>query len=332
MVQLRIVAGFVLDGPRQAVGLDAHSIRVAFPVGHFVGKDQSRCSRPSFIVRRSPPSPQLQPQLRRPRHLHRLAEGHRHLNLIIDRVGPVRPRIRGDRHSAHRRGRRGRAHRRRRRAGERLGMAEVVVEAHPHLEGLAQVGVDQGVGARILARNVGLRAVHPNPLVRVGGAGQPVRIHDAGGDRRQRLAHLGRARDGRRARRRGVGGAGGGGGVVAVGGVGGAHGVDGGDAVVAGGGGVEPHVGVGGVGALGVGDPVGPAGAVGGDLDLVAGDGGAAGAGRGGPGEVDLGRPVGGRGQPGGRAGRGEGDEPDADVGAGGPGDAGIKPDPASAA
>ena len=90
-------------------------------------------------------------------------------------------------------------------AGERLGMAEVVVEAHPHLEGLAQVGVDQGVGARILARNVGLRAVHPDPLVRVGGAGQPVVIHDAGGDRRQRLAHLGRARDGRRARRRGVG-------------------------------------------------------------------------------------------------------------------------------
>ena len=50
------------------------------------------------------------------------------------------------------------------------------VEAHPHLEGRAQVGVDQGVGARILARNVGLRAVHPNPLVRVGGAGQPVAL------------------------------------------------------------------------------------------------------------------------------------------------------------
>ena len=51
-------------------------------------------------------------------------------------------------------------------------MAEVVVEGHPH-EGLAQVGVDQGVGARILARNVGLRAVHPDPLVRVGGAVSP---------------------------------------------------------------------------------------------------------------------------------------------------------------
>ena len=101
---------------------------------------------------------------------------------------------------------------------------------------------------------------------------------------------------------------------------------------MAGGGGVELHVGVGGVGALGVSVEIGPATAVGGDLDLVAGDGGAAGVDRGGPGEVDPGRPVGGRGQPGGRAGRGEGDEPDADVGAGGPGEAGRRPDPASAA
>ena len=56
---------------------------------------------------------------------------------------------------------------------------------------------------------------------------------------------------------------------------------------MAGGGGVEPHVGVGGVGALGVSVEIGPATAVGGDLDLVAGDGGAAGVDRGGPGEVD---------------------------------------------
>ena len=48
-------------------------------------------------------------------------------------------------------------------------MAEVVGEGHLDLEGLGQVGVDQDVGARILARNVGLRAVHPDPLVRVGG-------------------------------------------------------------------------------------------------------------------------------------------------------------------
>ena len=80
-------------------------------------------------------------------------------------------------------------------------MAEVVGEGHPHLEGLAQVGVAQGVGARILARNVGLRAVHPDPLVRVIGGGQPVGVGNARGRGRQRLAHLGRARDGRRARR-----------------------------------------------------------------------------------------------------------------------------------
>ena len=83
-------------------------------------------------------------------------------------------------------------------------MAEVVGEGHPHLEGLAQVGVDQDVGARILARNVRLRAVHPDPLVRVGGAGQPVGVGNARGRGRQRLAHLRRARDGRRARRGGV--------------------------------------------------------------------------------------------------------------------------------
>ena len=100
-------------------------------------------------------------------------------------------------------------HRRRRRAGQRLRGFEIVGEAHPHLEGLAQFGVDQGVGrvGRVgdVHRVRGAVGVHPDPLVRVGGAGQPVVIHDAGGDRRQRLAHLRRARDGRRARRGGVG-------------------------------------------------------------------------------------------------------------------------------
>ena len=98
--------------------------------------------------------------------------------------------------------------------------------------------------------------------------------------------------------------------MVGVGGVRRAHRVDGGDAVVAGGGGVEPLMGVGGSDDVsvrgGVGDEVGPtgAGAVGGDLDPVAGDVGAAIVGRGIPVEVDLGLPGGGRGQPGGRAGR----------------------------
>ena len=81
-------------------------------------------------------------------------------------------------------------------------MAEVVGEGHPHLEGRAQVGVDQGVGARILARNVRLvRAVHPDPLVRVSGAGQPVGVGNTRGRGRQRLPDLRRAGDGRRARR-----------------------------------------------------------------------------------------------------------------------------------
>ena len=87
-------------------------------------------------------------------------------------------------------------------------MAEVVGEGHPHLEGRAQVGVDQGVGRVGLVGDVrrvrGAVRIHPDPLVAVADTGQPVRIHDAGGDRRQRLAHLRRARDGRRARRGGV--------------------------------------------------------------------------------------------------------------------------------
>ena len=68
----------------------------------------------------------------------------------------------------------------------------------------AHVGVDRPVGARHLPGDVRLGAVgvHPDPLVHVGGAGQPVGVvHDAGGDRRQRLVHLRRPRDRRRARR-----------------------------------------------------------------------------------------------------------------------------------
>ena len=48
---------------------------------------------------------------------------------------------------------------------------------------------------------------HPDPLVRVADAGQPVGIHDGGGARRQRLPDLRRAGDRRRARRGGVGAA-----------------------------------------------------------------------------------------------------------------------------
>ena len=46
--------------------------------------------------------------------------------------------------------------------------------------------------------------VHPDPLVGVVVAGQPVVIRDVGGVRRQRLPDLRRARDRRRARRKGV--------------------------------------------------------------------------------------------------------------------------------
>ena len=95
---------------------------------------------------------------------------------------------------------------RRRRAGQRLGVAGVVGEAHLHLDRRAQVGIHQRVGARRRRGDVRLGVVggHPDPLVRVADAGQPVGIHDGGGDRRQRLLDLRRAGDRRRARRGGV--------------------------------------------------------------------------------------------------------------------------------
>ena len=106
-------------------------------------------------------------------------------------------------------GRHRRDHRRRGRAGAHLGIAGVVGEAHLHLDRLALVGGDQGVGARRRPGDVGLGAVglHPDPLVGVADAGHPVGVHDAGGDCRQRLAHLRRARDRRRPRRGTVGAA-----------------------------------------------------------------------------------------------------------------------------
>ena len=98
---------------------------------------------------------------------------------------------------------------RRRHAGERLGVAGVVGEAHLHLDRRAQVVGHQRVGARRRRGDVRLGAVggHPDPLVRVAGGGQPVVIHDGGGDRRQRLPDRRRPGDRRRARR-GVVGAG----------------------------------------------------------------------------------------------------------------------------
>ena len=86
------------------------------------------------------------------------------------------------------------------------GLLASSVKAHPHLDRRALVGRHQRVGARRRPGDVRLgAAVHPDPLVRVADAGQPVGIHDGGGNRRQRLPDLRRAGDRRRARRRGVG-------------------------------------------------------------------------------------------------------------------------------
>ena len=95
----------------------------------------------------------------------------------------------------------------RRRAGQRLGVAGVVGEAHRHLDLRALVVRHQRVGACRRLGDVRLGggvSGHPDPLVRVADVGQPVGIHDGGGVRRQRLPDLRRARDRRLARRGGV--------------------------------------------------------------------------------------------------------------------------------
>ena len=96
----------------------------------------------------------------------------------------------------------GRRHCRRGRAGQRLGIVRVVAERHLDLDGLAHVCGHQHVG-----RDGGPadRRVVGQPLVGEGGIGQPVRVGDARGARRQRLSHLGRTSDGGRAGRGAVG-------------------------------------------------------------------------------------------------------------------------------
>ena len=81
----------------------------------------------------------------------------------------------------------------RRRAGERLGVAGVVGERHPHLDGCARVGVRQLVGRA--GRAVDGRVI-AKPLVAERRIGQAVGVRDARRIRRQRLAHFGRAADG----------------------------------------------------------------------------------------------------------------------------------------
>ena len=113
-----------------------------------------------------------------------------------------------DRRRARRKGVGRRLDGRRRRAGQPLGVAGVVGEAHRHLDRRALVRRHQRVGAccrRLGDVRLGVVSGHPDPLVRVDGVGQPVVIHDGGGVRRQRLPDLRRARDRRRARRGGVG-------------------------------------------------------------------------------------------------------------------------------
>ena len=77
-------------------------------------------------------------------------------------------------------------------------MAGVVGERHPNLDGCPRVGVHQLVACAGGAVDFGVIA---NPLVVERRVGQAVGVGDARRVRRQRLAHLGRAADGRGARR-----------------------------------------------------------------------------------------------------------------------------------
>ena len=167
------------------------------------GGEGQRSLTVGIVVRRHR-GPVIRGPGNRQRNLAGPAEGDRHL----DPADVLPSTETADRHDGRARRRDGR----RRHAGERLGVVGVVGEAHLHLDRLALVGRHQRVGARRRAGDVRLgAAVHLNPLERVADGGQPVGIHDGGGDRRQRLPDLRRAGDRRRARRGGVrGGAGGG--------------------------------------------------------------------------------------------------------------------------
>ena len=78
-------------------------------------------------------------------------------------------------------------------AGQRLLVVSVVGEAHLHLDGLALIGIYQGVGRTSGVLDVRVRTtVVPYPLVAVGDVGQPVSVRDVRGVRgvrRQRLPH-----------------------------------------------------------------------------------------------------------------------------------------------
>ena len=84
-------------------------------------------------------------------------------------------------------------------ASQRLGIARIVGEGHDHLDGLARVSRHQGVcGVRCAEYAHVARPAAGDPLVGEVRVVQPVGVRNAGGLRRQRLAYLGSARDGRR--------------------------------------------------------------------------------------------------------------------------------------
>ena len=84
------------------------------------------------------------------------------------------------------------------RAGQRCLVPRVVLEGDPHLDGLAYVVGHQGVGIARRIRDVRVRtAVVGNPLVGERSVFQPVRIGDAEGVRRERLAYVRRSSDDR---------------------------------------------------------------------------------------------------------------------------------------
>ena len=134
-------------------------------------------------------------------HLHRLGEGHRELDRLAHPVGVrVRGRRRGDGHRNNSRrgfhgigGWIGRA-------GQCLDIVRIVQKGHPHLDLLVRVRRRQRIGGRCRALDVGfVRPVHPEPVVAVGGVGQPVGIRDAAGRSAQRRTDVPRAGYRRRA-------------------------------------------------------------------------------------------------------------------------------------
>ena len=109
MIQHCGIVRLIFDRPSvqgDASRLDVHPAGVLVPIGHLIAEHQRRRPRAAVIASGSVPGPHSQTQLRRPLNLHRLIEGHRHLDLVPRCISLAGAWVRGDGQTAHLRFRR----------------------------------------------------------------------------------------------------------------------------------------------------------------------------------------------------------------------------------